>query len=106
MLQPAVVTDLALPLPEGGAGRLMQLGAGAEVRALPLSELCPLVSMPTTMMSPAGIPSARTVTDPLDEWLIPMLIRWPRPDTAGFGSEPGLGQPGSTGTTITRLSPS
>jgi hypothetical protein len=31
-----------------------------------LSEPCPLVWMPTTMMSPAGIPSARTVIDPSD----------------------------------------
>jgi len=94
------------PWPGGGAGRLMQLGAGGEVRAAAPAELCPLVWTPTTRMSPAGMPCAFTVTDPLREMPVSVVIRWPRPDMAGAGSEPGLGHPGLTGTTTTCLSPS
>ncbi len=55
-------------------------------------------------MSPAGMPCASTVTEPLPEPLAWTLI-W-RAGTAGAGSELMLGQPDSTGTTTTRSSPS
>ena len=66
----------ACPVPPGaagaaGAGRLMQLGAGGEVSLPPLIELCVVpvvvVSTPTTRMSPAGMPFAFTVTEPVAE---------------------------------------
>lgn len=90
-------------MPAGGAGRLMQLGAGGEVRIPPLIEVRPLVCPPITRMSLAGMPCAFTVMPPLRETDIPVVIRWPRPDTAGAA---GRGQPGWTGTTTTCLAPS
>jgi hypothetical protein len=75
-LPPQPLLDaLGPPLPGGSAGRLMQLGAGGEVRTPPVSELCPLVSTPTTRMSPGGMPCAFTVMDPLGEIIVCVLIR-------------------------------
>ena len=65
------------PLPAGGGGgegRLMQLGAGGEVSFPPPNDvvIAPFVVVctPTTRMSPAGIPSAFTVMDPLFEMVV------------------------------------
>jgi hypothetical protein len=62
-------------------------------------------SKPTTRMSPAGIPCAFTVTElPFADAPVSTAI-CPSGGTAGAGSEAIDGQPGATGTTTTRSSP-
>ena len=109
-LDPPVVTPPGPPLRGGGGGegRLTQLGAGGEVSlpaiSVPFTVPCVEVSTPTTMMSPAGTPSAFTVIEPLAD-RAPCTLISPCGETAGAGSEERLGHPGRTGTTTT-LSPS
>ena len=64
----------------------------------------PVAAQPSTRMSPAGMPCAFTVMVPSGERDIPVVIRWPFPDTAGGVTL--LVQPRSTSTTTTCLSPS
>src|SRR5580704_7982891 len=92
------------PLPGGSGGGATQPGAGGEARVPMLYEVFPLVATPITRMSPAGMPCAFTVMVPSGERDIPVVIRWPFPDTAGGVTL--LVQPRSTGTTTTCLSPS
>ena len=62
----------------GPAGRLTQPGAGGEVSLPPAIEprVVPVVvvSTPTTRMSPAGIPFAFTVTEPVAEPPMPTVV--------------------------------
>ena len=88
-----------LPLP-GGAGRLMQAGAGSELTwdtvALPFG----VAWTPTTMMSPAGA-WPLTVMEPSRDLPTPTLTSLPFGDTAGGRSG---GHPGRIGTTTTSAS--
>src|SRR5580704_8212947 len=101
---PEPPADPEPPLPGGSGGMPTQLGAGGEARVPTPNEVCAIVPTPITRMSPAGMPCAFTVTLPSRETDIPVVTRWPRPDTAGGVTL--LVQPRSIGTTTTCLSPS